>query len=42
MTCPYCQSDRLQKLKRTTDLGYLGRLRKVFFPDKIPLDNFCV
>jgi putative transposase len=23
MTCPYCQSHRLQKLKRTTDLGYL-------------------
>jgi putative transposase len=23
MTCPHCQSQRLQKLKRTTDLGYL-------------------
>jgi len=23
MTCPYCQSHRLQKLKRTADLGYL-------------------
>jgi putative transposase len=24
MTCPYCQSHCLQKLKRTTDLGYLA------------------
>jgi transposase-like protein len=23
MICPHCQSQRLQKLKRTTDLGYL-------------------